>query len=1125
MSRKLLLIRKITIGLLLSGLSFSAWSQQASIAFVADGPESVTQGNDSRDLVGVLRELEKRFGVVFDFNRRTLKDKTVRLSPEALQTADLEKILGDLLPPLELSFEKNNEHSYLILPRKASPASGSLIPMQRLPAKVEQRVTGRVTTGENREGLPGVSVVVKGTTQGTTTDAGGNYQITVPDERSVLVFSFVGYVSEEVAVGSRATLDVQLVADIKSLNEVVVVGYGTVKRSDLTGSVAQVSSENIKATPIVALDRAMQGRAPGVQVTQNSSRPGGGTTVRIRGTGSVTAGNEPLYVIDGYPTGDLNTLNPMDIESIEILKDASATAIYGSRGSNGVVLVTTKRGKAGQSQVEVESYYGVQSARRKIPLLNAREYAEFINEARVNGGGQPYFDGSSEERPLPESLGKGTDWQDEAFRNAPIHNVQLSLSGGSEKTQYAISGSSFTQEGLILNSFFKRYTVRTNLDHRISRRLKVGLSMQGAFTDERRARTETGGQIDAGVTGAALSFAPVFPVYTPEGRFYRDFGVLNGQQVDNPVGMATDIHNKINGIRLLTNAFAEVEIIKDLTFRTSWGADLNTFKSNFYATRQTNLGFNTNGNASVSSGQNLNWLNENILSYSKTLAGVHNLSGVLGYTAQGFRNEFFSANAANFRDDFALYNNLGSGATLRAPGSGAVDWGLVSYLARVNYGYSNRYLFTLTARADGSSRFGHARKYGFFPSGAVGWRVINESFMAGQRIFSDLKLRGSYGFSGNQEIGDYAFLSSIMPVNTAFGGTLQVGGAQNRVGNQDLSWEKNAQFNVGADIGVLNNRIQLTADYYIKTTSDLLILVNIPQSSGFSTSLQNIGKVENRGVELGLNTTNIDKGDFRWFTEFNISFNQNKILNLDRGRQEFVTGNFGNVIGYNLTRVGEPLGVFYGRVMEGIFQNQEEITGSAQPSARPGDFRFQDLNNDGAITDADRTIIGNPNPKFFGGLNNTVTFKGFDLNIFLQGTSGNDILNFQRFETFNLNGQNNQSRDVLNRWTGPGTSNTIPRANTGGGQRIFSTFHVEDGSYLRVRNISLGYTLPTALVQKLPLTSIRVYVSAQNLMTFTKYTGYDPEVSFFGSGSANQGVDYGAYPAAKTIIAGLNLKF
>jgi TonB-linked SusC/RagA family outer membrane protein len=581
----------------------------------------------------------------------------------------------------------------------------------------------------------------------------------------------------------------------------------------------------------------------------------------------------------------------------------------------------------------------------------------------------------------------------------------------------------------------------------------------------------------------------------------------------------------VNATRILTNAFAEIQIVKGLTFRTSWGANINNFKANFYATRQTNLGFSSNGVASVNSGLNLNWLNENILSYSKTLSEVHNVSAVLGYTTQEFKNEFSTANASNFRDDFALYNNLGAGATLRAPGSGVSEGSLVSYLGRVNYGFADRYLLTLTARADGSSRFGPNRKYGFFPSGAVGWRVINESFMADQPVFSDLKLRASYGLSGNQEIGDYAYLSSITPVNTVFGGTLQSGGAQNRVGNRDLSWEKNAQLDIGVDFGILKNRIQVTADYYIKTTSDLLITVNIPQSSGFSTSLQNIGKVENRGVELGINTTNVDKGSFKWFTDFNISFNKNKILNLDRGRREFIGGEFNNVNGYNLTRVGEPLGLFYGRVLEGIFQDQEEISNSAQTNAKPGDFRFQDLNNDGAITDADRTIIGNPNPKFFGGLNNTVNFMGFDLNIFLQGSAGNDIMNFQRFESHNLNGQNNQSRDVLNRWTPTNPSNSIPRANIAGGQKIFSTFHMEDGSYLRVKNISLGYTLPSALMNRLPVNTMRIYVSAQNLFTFTDYSGYDPEVSFFGSGATNQGVDYGAYPATKTVLVGLNLKF
>jgi len=987
----------------------------------------------------------------------------------------------------------------------------------------EVTVSGKVTDDKG-ESLPGATITVLGTTTGTVTDIDGNYSITVPDG-AVLVFSFIGYEPIQIPVDNQSLIDVTLQTDISSLEEVVVIGYGTVKRSDLTGSIAQVREDDIKATPIVAIDRALQGRAAGVSVTQNSSRPGGGTTIRIRGTGSVAAGNEPLYVIDGYPIGDLNTINPMDVESIEILKDASATAIYGSRGSNGVIIITTKRGKAGQSSVDFESYYGVQNARRRIPLLNGQEYAEFINEARVNGGGVPFFDGSSSERPLPGNVPNNTDWQNEVFQAAPIQNYQLSISGGNEKTKYAISGNLFNQDGLIDNSFFKRYSVRTNLDHNISSRIKVGLSLQGAFTNERIARTETGGQQSAGVTGAALNFAPVFPKFNENGTFYRDLGTLNGQQVDNPLTIANDVYNRANSTRIFANSYADFLITDDLTFRTTWGANILNNKNNFYATRQTNLGFASNGDASISAGQNINWLNENTLNFAKTYAEKHNFSALVGFTHQGFNHEFFTANASNFSNDFALYNNLGSGATLRTPSSGIIEWGLISYLGRINYGFDSRYLLTFTARTDGSSRFGPNRKYGFFPSGAFAWRVINEEFMKTQTVISDLKFRSSYGLSGNQEIGNYAFLSSIMPVQTVLGGNLKVGGAQNRVGNFDLGWERNAQLNLGLDFGFFDNRVQITTDYYRKVTSDLLITVDIPQSSGFSTSLQNIGKVENQGFEFAINALIVDKKNLQWYSDFNISFNENKILNLDENRLEFIGGSFGNVVGYNITRVGEPLGAFYGRVADGIFQSQEEINNSSQPNAKPGDFRFKDLNSDGVINDRDRQIIGNPNPKLFGGFNNTFIFKAFELNIFIQGSYGNDILNFQKFETHNLNGQNNQSRDVLNRWTPTNTNTDIPRANSRGGQRILSTFHIEDGSYLRFKNISVSYNLPANFINKLSIKAAKVYVGGQNLITLTKYTGYDPEVNFFGSGSTNQGLDYGAFPNSRTILFGLNVKF
>ncbi len=989
-------------------------------------------------------------------------------------------------------------------------------------------LAGVVTDGKGVP-IPGASVVIKGTRQGVSTNAKGEFTLKDISPEAVIVVSSLGYSAREILVDGKNFLTVVLQEYIGNLNEAVVVGYGTVKKSDITGSVSSIGETDIKATPVTDLDRAMQGRAAGVLVTQNSARPGGAATIRIRGTGSVNAGNAPLYVVDGFPTTTINDINPSDIESIEILKDASSTAIYGSRGSNGVVMVTTKRGKKDVSSVNFDAYYGIQSVRRKIPLLNARQYAEFINEARVNAGGSPYFDGTVPERPLPANVGKGTDWQDEVFRTAPIQNYQLSFSGGESKTRYAISGNYYNQEGILLNSYFKRYTLRANVDREITSRLNVGLSMQAAYTKSNASRTETDGGASSGVTNAAINYAPVFPVFNTSGKYYRDQGPLNGNLVDNPLGLANEITDQVSNIRLLANFFAEYKIIDGLTFRTSWGADLNSFKTNYYATRLIGLAAGTNGDASVSAGQGINWLNENTLTYTRTINNLHQITALAGYTTQAYRNENVTANATNFIDDFAKFNNLASGATLRTPGSSAGDWALISYLVRMNYGYDNRFLLTLTARADGSSRFGPNNKYGFFPSGAVAWKMINEKFMQDQQLISDLKIRASYGLTGNQEIGDYGYLSFISNVKYPFGpnAVLQTGGVPGGISNHDLSWEKNAQLDAGVDIGFLRNRIMLTADYYTKTTSDLLFRVNVPQTTGYSESLQNIGKVENRGFELGINTVNFSTTLLKWTSAFNISVNKNKVLTLD-SRPEFTAGSgsghlgvWGNTI---LMRTGQPLGNFYGRRMTGIFQNKAEIDASAQKSANPGDIRYADLNNDGIINDADRTVIGNGNPDFFGGLNNTVTWKGLELNIFLQGSYGNDILNFGRFDLYNLNGNNNQSADVLDRWTPSNPGNTIPRANANGGQRILSSFHVEDGSYLRVKNISLGYYFRQHVLNRLKLSSLKVYVSAQNWVTFTKYKGYDPEVSRFGASAIDQGMDYGGYPTAKTILFGLNVK-
>ena len=1118
-STKIFLVMKLTTILLFAGFL------TASAGGLA---QRVTLSANNVKLGKIFKEIKKQTGYVFFYDARVLQEaKPVSIH---VRNETVGEVLKEILQgqPLDFSILRK---TITIVQKGNRNSTGSQVNMssqvtESIPPAPVNIINGTVKDAQGNP-LAGVSVIVKGTQKGISTNADGSFSVDA-NAGDVLEFTIVGYQKKSVTVGQSTSLNVVMEIEASIADEVVVVGYGTQKKGDVTGAVSSIKENDIKATPIVALDRALQGRVAGVEVTTNSAKPGGGTTIRVRGTGSVNAGNEPLYVIDGFPTGNLNSINPSDVSSIEILKDASATAIYGSRGSNGVVLITTQRGTAGQSNISLESYYGVQSILHKIPLLNAREYADFINEARINGGGTAYFDGSSPDRPLPTTMGRGTDWQDEVFQQAPIQNYQLSFSGGEQKTRYAISGGYYDQKGIILNSYFKRYSLRANIDREISSRFKIGLTMQGAYTRSNSARTETEGGANSGVTTSAINYAPTFKIYNSDGTYYRDQGPLNGNLVDNPVGLAKELTDRFFTTRLLSNVFADYTILKGLTFKTSWGADLYNTKSNYYATRLIGLGASSGGSASVSSSMNLNWLNENTLTFKTTFSELHSLTVLLGYTTQAYDNENVTARAVNFNDDFASYNNLGAGASLQTPASGSGEWSLISYLARINYVYDNRYLLTLTAREDGSSRFGPNNKYGFFPSGAFAWRVSNEKFMNSLKFVKDLKIRTSYGIAGNQEIGDYLYYSTIQNPSYAFGGVYSsIGSVPSGIGNENLRWEKNAQFDAGIDADLFNSRIQFTADYYIKTTSDLLFSVNVPQTTGYGTALRNIGKVQNKGFEFAVTSQNIQRGDFNWASSFNVAFNRNKVLTLD-GRPSFTTGNgIGHLQISNtvLLAVGQALGNFYGRIVDGIFQNEDEINKSAQKSAHLGDIRYKDLNDDGQINDNDRAVIGNGYPKFFGGFNNTFNYKGIELNVFIQGNYGNDILNYQRFELYNLNGNNNQAKDVLNRWTVNNHSNSIPRASATGGGRILSTFHIEDGSYLRVKSISLGYNLSGTLLKRTTLKKVRVYIAAQNIITLTHYTGYDPEVSRFGTTSISQGMDYGGYPSSKTILVGLDLNF
>ena len=1107
--------------------SFSSYADGTRAQSVLNKP--VTLSVEQEEIKKVFAILRKQTGVKFTYSTNVI-DVHRKISCSFRNTR-LRDVLEFVLNPLKIEYQLVDEEQIVL-------SAGSLIGfhsvpavqigMERTEAMIEETLIDGTVTDEKANPLPGVTVTEKGTNNTTTTNDMGNFRLRIKSESSVIGFSFVGYTNQEVVAGKTRSFNIVLNAAVSELNDVVVIGYGQVRKRDLTGSVSKVTSKNISATPIVALDRAMQGRAAGVSVITNSARPGGGTTIRIRGTGSINASNEPLYVIDGFPTSDLNSINTNDIESIEILKDASATAIYGSRGTNGVVMVTTKKGKAGKAILAYDGYYGMQQVRRTIPMLNAQEFALLVNEARVNAGSPLWFDGSTADKPLPETLAEGTDWQQEVLRDAPIQNHQLSISGGNEKTRYAISGSYYGQQGIILNSNFNRYTLRANLDADISKKLKIGFTMQSAYTTGRNARTEVDGNTGGGVISSALSFSPTFPLYKPDGIYYTNLGSLNGLSVDNPLAIANEISTYNKVIRVLANTYLEYKIIEGLSFRTSFGADLQNFKSNFYATRLSQLGSTSNGSGSVSSNQNISWLTENTLNYNKKFGSNHNFSALVGFTSQAWERESVTASGRGFNNDFATYNNLGAGATLVAPATGASETSLISYLARLNYIYDDRFLLTLSGRADGSSRFGPENKYGYFPSGAFAWKLSEESFMQRYNFLSDAKLRISYGLGGNQEIGDYQYIASITNNGYVLANMLNTGSTIGSVGNPGLKWEKSAQFDIGVDVGLLGNRFQFTADYYDKTTSDLLFNVNIPVTSGFSTALQNIGKIQNKGFEFSFNSVNIDSKNFQWSTEFNITFNENKILNLE-GRDEFTTGSDAQLFAISLNpillKVGQPLGQFYGRVVDGIFQNTQEIANSAQTTAKPGDIKYRDLNGDKVINDNDRTVIGNSNPKFFGGLNNTFTYRNFDLNIFIQGSYGNDLLNFSRFDVFSLTGGNNNSAEVLKRWTPTNPSNSIPRANLSGGARILSSFQVEDGSYLRFKNISLGYNFSSGLLKKIGMIGAKIYVSGQNLITITDYSGYDPEVNRYGSSSLSQGIDYGAYPQAKTILAGVNLKF
>ncbi len=974
-------------------------------------------------------------------------------------------------------------------------------------------VTGKVTDASSGSPLLGVSIGITGTTLGTISDVDGKFTIQVPSKDAILVFSSVGYKPQQIVVGENSQLNVSLVLEMTQLEQIVVVGYGTQRKKDLTGSIALVSTKDMKSLALPSVSDALQGRAAGVQVI-SSGVPGSDATFRIRGVGTINT-NDPLLVIDGVPVSSgLNTLNMNDVESMQVLKDASATAIYGSRGANGVVIVTTKRGKGDKSHLDFNYFFGMQKATNVVKMLNAGEFASLHNDIMANAGlaqNPAYAD--------PASFGNGTDWLGELFSPAPMQNFSLSYSGNSAKTNYYVSGNYLNQEGIILNTGYKKITFQFNSDTRIFDRLKFGNSL--TINND----TKTSGNYS--IRNAMLAL-PTQPLYQEDGNYSGPIQqpIWDGDIV-NPIGLAKTVDNSTLGYNLIGSLYGEYEIIKGLKIKSTLGLQANFWNSRTWAPNyHWNSSINDNSYLWEQYNKNLTWVWDNTATYEKVI-DKHSITLMAGMSSQENERHYLNGSIQKFASN--LTQQMDNGLQQKNVGGTTFSNSLLSYMGRVNYSYNGKYLATATLRRDGSSRFGENHRWGSFPSGSIAWRISEEDFFKPVSFINSMKIRAGYGITGNQEIGNYTFSSELQTIMYNYNNTVVNGVAPLMMPNPNVKWEGQKQANIGIDASLFKSRIEVTIDAYVKNTDDMLVPMVVPAWTGYSdiyTPSINAGKMENKGIEFTVDSRNLT-GDFTWNTSFNLSYNQNKIISLNDSVPMSV-----NSIGlnYNLARLQEglPVNEFYGFVTDGIFQTQQEVDNHAaqvmgdDPYNRTsaGDIRFKDMNNDGVINDLDRVNTGNPNPTFIFALNNSFTFKGFDLSIFMQGVAGNKIFNANRLYSEAMSVAQNQTTATLNRWTGEGTSNSMPRAifNDPNKNSRQSDRYVENGSYLRIKNLTLGYTLPSQIAEKAHFSTVRVYVSGLNMYTFTKYSGFDPEVG-------SNGIDNNVYPVTATYSFGINLGF
>ncbi|MFZ6009448.1 MAG: SusC/RagA family TonB-linked outer membrane protein [Bacteroidota bacterium] len=1110
-----------------------------------------------------LREIERqtKFNFVINDSRLRFVEKHITLS---IRESDIHIILNQILEGTGISYKIKKNHITLIPPpdrRPMTPVADSggryfeINPddnpmFENYIAAADINVSGNVKD-ESGLALPGVNVLVKGTTIGTVTDANGSFALAVPSNESILVFSFIGYLTKEVAVNGQTVIDVQLSADVKTLSEVVVIGYGTQKKSDLTGAVSSVKAEEIMERPAASLNQSLAGRITGVWINTNSGRPGGQTNVRIRGFSSINTSNNPLYVVDGVilPVGtqtqnsnSIDFINPSDIASVEVLKDASATAIYGARGANGVILITTKRGSSTGGRITYDLQVSVPTiGPKRVEMLNAQEFiqvedlayknAQFYDPAGWAAG--TYVDPKLKRTDprLFDASGNpiyNTDWFKESTQNKPTQNHQLSITGGNKDHTYGVFVGYRDENGLLLNSYLKRYSARFSFDSQINSWIKMGGSLSYNNQDENLVDIGTGGLNSVRMITEAI---PILPIKFPDGTWAGNADYPGMEGGENPVNILTNRIYQLLTQTTLGNVYANINLAQGLEFRSILGTSIVTRERGEYNGKNLRGISSPLGSSVLNSNRESYYSFENYLTYNKRLAEIHAFTGLLGISFQETNIFGFTTSVRGMLDDYLSFNNFGSAATFNPSGSGRARFAFNSYFGRVNYSLKDKYLFTITGRADGASKFGESRKFSFFPSAALAWKVSEEPFMRGISAISNLKLRTSYGVTGNSEIPTYSALERLGAGYSAIFNNQRVTGVGiNSLSNPNLRWEKTAQSDIGLEIGLFNNKISIETDVYYRKTTDMLLSAPLPTSSGFGSIVKNVGSMENKGFEFAITSENIQKGDFTWTTSFNISMNRNKVLSLATPAPIFGLGNpnFTNPTG--IIQEGASVGSFWGLVRLGTWSTADAAEAAKYSSYRggkqilPGDIRYADLNGDYFINDADRIIIGNGNPDAFGSFINSVRFKNFDFTLELQYSYGNDVLNQTLHSAEDRQAIANSYSSVLNAWT-PEHQNTpiaAIRDTRAGYVTNVDTHWVEDGSFLRGKNLLIGYSLPASLTDRLHVERFRVYGSVQNFFLATKFTGNDPEVTTYGNPFA-QGQTFFDYPKPTVYMLGLSV--